>query len=113
MKYLQLACLAFLIAAPAFGQEVMTFGHEAPLVTQKTYTRTRIPKGSTVIIKDPDACHPPTMFIGQSIHVLDNKRINKPVRIVRPGDAMTMDHNPQRLNFILDQNEIIRNIMCG
>lgn len=34
-------------------------------------------------------------------------------RVLRPGQAMTMDHNPRRLNFELDINSMVARIWCG
>ncbi|GGX99391.1 hypothetical protein GCM10007160_28810 [Litchfieldella qijiaojingensis] len=35
------------------------------------------------------------------------------VRVLRPGDAATMDHRPDRLNIHLDENDVIARIECG
>lgn len=35
------------------------------------------------------------------------------VRVLRPGDAATMDHRPDRLNIHLDDNDVIARIECG
>ncbi|PYH46187.1 uncharacterized protein BP01DRAFT_391028 [Aspergillus saccharolyticus JOP 1030-1] len=34
-------------------------------------------------------------------------------RIVKPGDAMTMDHNPDRLNVHVDENGTVHNVNYG
>ena len=52
-------------------------------------------------------------YIGQDASILDGTRFANPLRVIRPGDVVTMDFNPQRLNFELDAlNEIVR-IRCG
>ena len=38
---------------------------------------------------------------------------NSPVRIVRPDTAVTQDHRPNRLNVMLDRNDVIRDFRCG
>lgn len=34
-------------------------------------------------------------------------------RIIRPGDAVTMDFNPERLNIEIDENERISRVYCS
>ncbi|KAL4796427.1 hypothetical protein BDV19DRAFT_360957 [Aspergillus venezuelensis] len=34
-------------------------------------------------------------------------------RIVKPGEAMTMDHNKDRLNIHLDENDNVRDVNYG
>lgn len=36
-----------------------------------------------------------------------------PVRWIAPGQAITLDHNPQRLNVILDEEGRIAVMRCG
>ena len=52
-------------------------------------------------------------YIGQDASVLDTARFANPVRVIRPGEAVTMDFNPQRLNFELDGLGEIERIRCG
>ena len=35
------------------------------------------------------------------------------VRVLRPGDAATMDHRPDRLNIHLDDQDVIEDLRCG
>ena len=35
------------------------------------------------------------------------------LRVLRPGDAATMDHRPDRLNIRLDDDDRIQQITCG
>ncbi|WPC06119.1 I78 family peptidase inhibitor [Pseudomonas benzenivorans] len=35
------------------------------------------------------------------------------VRVLAPGDAVTLDHDPQRLNIEIDEAETIQRIRCG
>ncbi|WP_339526475.1 I78 family peptidase inhibitor [Pseudomonas sp. EA_35y_Pfl2_R111] len=35
------------------------------------------------------------------------------VRVLAPGDAATMDYNPQRLNIDIDESEAIIRLTCG
>ncbi|WP_246129595.1 I78 family peptidase inhibitor [Halovibrio variabilis] len=35
------------------------------------------------------------------------------VRVLRPGEAATMDHRPDRLNVHLDDQDMIEDLRCG
>jgi hypothetical protein len=35
------------------------------------------------------------------------------IRVIRPGQAVTMDHVPSRLNIELDENDIVVRLRCG
>jgi len=37
----------------------------------------------------------------------------KNLRVLAPGDAATMDYNPQRLNIDIDESEVIIRLSCG
>ena len=41
------------------------------------------------------------------------KAANRPYRILRPGDAATMDYNAERINVEVNDNDIVLNIRCG
>ena len=34
-------------------------------------------------------------------------------RIVRPGEAVTQDFRPDRINFELDENDVVERVTCG
>ncbi len=52
-------------------------------------------------------------YVGSSVTRLETKLLLQPVRIIRRGDAVSEDLYPARINFMLDENEIIRHITCG
>jgi hypothetical protein len=52
-------------------------------------------------------------YIGQDGSILDTARFANPIRVIRPGDVVTMDFNPQRLNAELDELGKIVRIRCG
>ena len=37
----------------------------------------------------------------------------KSVRVVRPGEAMTMDFRPDRLTITVDEHQVISRLNCG
>lgn len=46
--------------------------------------------------------------------VATNLRSNgKLVRVIHPGDAVTLDHNPRRLNLVVDGSGAITDATCG
>lgn len=52
-------------------------------------------------------------LIGRSAAVLQTMRFAGPVRVIRPGMAVTMDYSPNRLNIEVDAREIITRVSCG
>ena len=51
--------------------------------------------------------------IGQPRASVEAITFHQPVRIYGPGDAVTADHNPDRINFELDDKGIVAKIVCG
>ena len=52
-------------------------------------------------------------FVGQPESVLAATTFAVPIRIIHPGDAITMDYSPTRLNFEIDARGRIARIFCG
>lgn len=52
-------------------------------------------------------------LVGKSARVLETMRFGQPVRIIRPGMAVTMDYSPARLNIEIDAAERIIRVSCG
>lgn len=52
-------------------------------------------------------------LVGQSATRLDTMRFGVPIRIIRPGMAVTMDYSPNRLNIYIDDFNRITTIKCG
>jgi hypothetical protein len=52
-------------------------------------------------------------LIGQPASVLETMRFADPVRILRPGTAMTMDYRAERMNIYIDADEKIEKLTCG
>lgn len=51
--------------------------------------------------------------IGQPVDAIPEGELTQPYRVLRPGDAATMDYNPRRINVLIDENGIITQIHCG
>lgn len=52
-------------------------------------------------------------LVGQPGRVLDGMRFATPVRVIRPGMAVTMDFSPDRLNIWLGAGDVIERVTCG
>lgn len=72
-------------------------------------------KPSTPTIHDLSACDADQYrgLIGQDATALERVLILQPVRVIRPGQAITMDYMERRINFDVDANNRVVNIHCG
>ena len=52
-------------------------------------------------------------LVGQPARVLAAMTFPAGTRILRPGDAITEDYGPSRLNIEIDLHEIISGVHCG
>lgn len=52
-------------------------------------------------------------LVGRPLSSFDASGVAGPVRILAPGSAMTMDHNPGRLNVYHDSQLRITQVTCG
>lgn len=52
-------------------------------------------------------------FVGRPFRALRPHVDTSRTRVLRPGDAMTMDYSPFRLNVLLDRNGRVDRIWCG
>lgn len=52
-------------------------------------------------------------YVGRDVSVLSNVLFDSPVRIVRPGDAVTTDLIPNRITFDLDERGTVARVTCG
>ncbi len=73
------------------------------------------PGGETPPASPPEACAAAAYrdYIGRPASSLDGVRFSQPVRVIGPGDAVTMDFNPRRLNFKYDGSGTIYSVTCG
>lgn len=62
-----------------------------------------------------DACGASALqgLVGQPEGVLAAMTFPGPMRVIRPGMAVTMDHSPERLNIDLDAGGTITRVHCG
>ncbi len=52
-------------------------------------------------------------LVGAPARDLDAMQFNKPVRVIYPGTAVTMDFSADRLNFQIDRTGRIQRVTCG
>ena len=52
-------------------------------------------------------------FIGENESVVMATVFVNPTRIIHPGDSVTMDFNPERINFRVGPGGLIEQITCG
>lgn len=73
------------------------------------------PTTDPVLTPEQDTCSARQYFrlIGQDVTALERVMIIGEVRIIRPGDAVTMDYRADRINFNLDSNDKIESITCS
>ena len=64
---------------------------------------------------DANACGAAELqgLVGQHARVLDTMRFSQPTRIIRPGEAVTMDYGPNRLNIEINEANRIARVSCG
>jgi hypothetical protein len=52
-------------------------------------------------------------LIGQPVARFNAQARKGPARVIRPGQPITMDYNPLRLNVLLDADDRIVGARCG
>ena len=64
---------------------------------------------------DSNACGAAELqgLVGQRASVLDTMRFSQPTRIIRPGEAVTMEYGPNRLNIEINEADRIARVSCG
>ncbi len=74
-----------------------------------------MPPSSDPAPAEDDACGASGLqdLVGQEVGVVAAMTFPAPMRIIRPGEAVTMEFNPARLNFELDGANRIARVYCG
>jgi hypothetical protein len=74
-----------------------------------------LPAGPALPAAGADSCGASAQaaLIGQPATALERVYLLGPVRVIRPGDAVTMDFVERRINFDLDATDRIVRIFCG
>lgn len=81
--------------------------------------------GSTPTNKPPVQVAPPVaqtdqcgasklMYLrGKPLSTLNSMQFTQPLRIILPGQMVTQDFNPDRLNIMINAQNMIENLRCG
>lgn len=102
-----------LFAAAATGCAAM------PPANESEITRETGPDGSeyTVVDRTGDASDCPAeayqVLVGQQASEIDEASLPVPHRIYGPGDAVTMDYRPNRLNIVVGEDGTVVEVKCG
>lgn len=65
---------------------------------------------------NPDTCNAERIgaeFVGMDASSVTAATFVAPVRVIRPGDMVTMDFNPERVNFEVGADGRIARVYCG
>lgn len=70
---------------------------------------------SGLLERTPDTCGlaPHEGLVGQPLTAFDPATRDKPVRVIRPGQIVTNEYNPQRMNIDVDGKGQIKTVRCG
>jgi hypothetical protein len=70
---------------------------------------------TVISLGGPDACGAGSLqgLVGREVAILQTMKFEGPFRLIRPGEAVTMDYNPERLNIDLDATDVISAVRCG
>lgn len=52
-------------------------------------------------------------LLGKPESVLNGIRFSMPMRLIKPGQSVTMDFDPKRVNFVSNDQGIITDIHCS
>ena len=69
----------------------------------------------TVPAPEEDTCGAATYaaLIGQDVTALEKVLIMRMVQVIRPGDMVTLDYRPGRVNFMIGEDQSITAVTCG
>lgn len=63
--------------------------------------------------EDPCGAANLASLIGEPVSRFSTQARQGPARVIRPGQPVTMDYNPLRLNVLLDAEDRIVGLSCG
>lgn len=96
------------LRAALFGALALAAACSAPLPAPG-------PAPARTALPGPDTCGraPHVGLVGQDATALERVLIMRPVRVIRPGMAVTEEFRPDRINFEIDRAGRIAVIRCG
>lgn len=65
--------------------------------------------------REPDTCGAEEFqtALGQPRSIIPGLGVTRTIRIVAPGDIVTQEYNPLRMNFYVNASGIITRVTCG
>jgi len=89
---------------------ILSFGFLA-LAACEASTKPPVPERAP----PPDTCNAAEHegLIGQDVTVLEQNLLLGPVRIIRPGQLITQDYLPERVNFNVNAADKVTSVRCG
>ncbi|MBF9031333.1 hypothetical protein HKCCE3408_13095 [Rhodobacterales bacterium HKCCE3408] len=96
-----LALILFLLPIAAVAQEIVPD------------EGTEMPPAPEVELADTCGAGDYRILVGQSGEIARLLELEAPMRVVGPDTAVTLDFRPDRLNFVLDEDDRIVGVECG
>lgn len=87
-------------------------------IATETLTEDGLPTTAdgTLLLREPDTCGLDKITVpveGQSPDIVPTLGLERDIRIIAPGDIVTQEYDPHRVNFYLDAAGLIYRISCG
>ena len=80
-------------------------------VTEQEIPHSDVPPPSREVFTDADCDF--EEWVGTQVDEAKVKEAGRPYRLLKPDSMMTMDHNPERVNVVHDDDMKITRVWCG
>ncbi len=80
-------------------------------VTDQEIPHSDVPPPSREVFTDADCDY--ESWVGTQVDEVKVKEAGRPYRLLKPDSMMTMDHNPERINVVHDDDMKITRVWCG
>lgn len=103
-------------SAPAISGDLGegSMGEESPkgeVVTEQELPQSDLPPPSREAFTDASCDF--EAWVGQPVDEAAVKEMGRVYRILKPDSMMTMDHNPERINVVHDDDGKVTRVWCG
>lgn len=87
---------------------------DAPPTEAASDTVTEVTEGG-LVERLPNTCKLETyqQYVGQLGSMAQAEVLDRPTRVIAPGDIVTQEYNPQRVNFYTNEGGVVQRITCG
>lgn len=91
---------------------------ETETIVEETLTEDGLPTTAdgTLVLREPDTCGLDKItqpVEGQPPEIIDTLGLTRTIRVIRPGDIVTQEYDPHRINFYIDGMGLIDRVSCG